>query len=293
MNRLQRKCIVASVIVHGLLALTLLIGPAFSKKKVEAQPAVIELVSLATRVTDAPTRGASAPVVAPTKPPPAAESKPVPAVKPPEPVPVAPRVVPKPIERTHPEEIVKDAELPAPKKTKPVKPDAKTEKNKIDLDKPVVRDNKRKQQQKEEADRQAEEQAARDHQRQLAKAIGRISSDIKSNSSSATSVEVHGGTGEAFVNYGQLVKELYDRAWIDPQDVSDDNANVRVKIVVERDGSVTMARIEQRSGVPAMDKSVQRALDRVTRIAPFPEGSRDQERTFFLNFNLKSKRSTG
>jgi TonB family protein len=292
-NRLQRKCIVASVIVHGLLALTLLIGPAFSKKRVEPQPAFIELITPATRVTDAPTRGASAPVVPPTKPPPAAESKPVVAVKPPEPAPVTPRVVPKPVGRTHPEEIVKDADLPAPKKTKPVKPDAKTERNKIDLDKPVVRDTKRKQQQKEEADRQAEDQAARDHQRQLAKAIGNITSDIKSNSSSATSVEIPNGKGEAFVNYGQLVKELYDRAWIDPQDVADDNASVRVKIVVGRDGSVTLARIEQRSGVPALDKSVQRALDRVTRVAPFPEGSRDEERTFFINFNLKSKRSTG
>jgi hypothetical protein len=39
-----------------------------------------------------------------------------------------------------------------------------------------------------------------------------------------------------------------------------------------------------------VDKSVQRTLDRVTFIAPFPEGAKDKQRTYTINFNLKAKR---
>ena len=39
-----------------------------------------------------------------------------------------------------------------------------------------------------------------------------------------------------------------------------------------------------------MDASVQKTLDRVTFIAPFPEGTTEKERTYIINFNLKVKR---
>jgi hypothetical protein len=34
---------------------------------------------------------------------------------------------------------------------------------------------------------------------------------------------------------------------------------------------------------------VQRTLDRVTKLEPFPDGSTDKERTYIINFNLKAK----
>ena len=44
-----------------------------------------------------------------------------------------------------------------------------------------------------------------------------------------------------------------------------------------------------------MDKSVQNALDRVKRsgLPPFPQGARDDERTFTIEFNLQAKRQIG
>jgi hypothetical protein len=40
-----------------------------------------------------------------------------------------------------------------------------------------------------------------------------------------------------------------------------------------------------------VDASVQRSLDRVTTIGrPFPEGSKDQQRTYILKFDLRAKR---
>jgi hypothetical protein len=42
-----------------------------------------------------------------------------------------------------------------------------------------------------------------------------------------------------------------------------------------------------------VDASVQRTLDRVKFIAPFPEGATEKERTYIINFNLKAKRMLG
>jgi TonB family protein len=105
-----------------------------------------------------------------------------------------------------------------------------------------------------------------------------------------------GLVGAEIANYGQAVKSIYDQAWITPGEVSDDSATVQVKIVVARDGAVIADTIVKKSGIPALDKSVQDALDRVRsqRLLPaFPDGAMDGQRTFFINFNLKARRLNG
>ena len=102
-----------------------------------------------------------------------------------------------------------------------------------------------------------------------------------------------GPGGEAYANYSQVVKSIYDRAWIDPEEVTDEQATVQVKLVVYRDGTIKSDWIVNRSGIPALDKSVQSALDRVREVPRFPEGAKESERVFIINFNLKAKRLTG
>jgi len=53
------------------------------------------------------------------------------------------------------------------------------------------------------------------------------------------------------------------------------------------------AHIIGRSGESRVDGSVQRTLERVSMIRPFPEGSKDKQRNYIINFNLKAKRGTG
>ena len=53
-------------------------------------------------------------------------------------------------------------------------------------------------------------------------------------------------------------------------------------MVLLRSGEVLSARISRRSGLPALDKSVEAALNRVKRVAPFPEGSKDEQRSFTI-----------
>jgi len=69
---------------------------------------------------------------------------------------------------------------------------------------------------------------------------------------------------------------------------------VPVEVVIARDGHIVSQRILTRSGNAAMDRSVQRALDKVkaSGLNPFPPGTRDDEKTFNIKFNLKSRKLT-
>ena len=63
---------------------------------------------------------------------------------------------------------------------------------------------------------------------------------------------------------------------------------VKVRIVIARSGSVISARIVNSSGVTSWDRSVQKSLDRVKHIGPFPKSISGSQKTFTLNFNSRS-----
>jgi len=77
---------------------------------------------------------------------------------------------------------------------------------------------------------------------------------------------------------------------VPPDNAQNDEANTKVTVTIANDGNVISARIITPSGDPGVDASVQQTLDRVTFVAPFPEGSTDKERPYTINFNLKAKR---
>ena len=90
-----------------------------------------------------------------------------------------------------------------------------------------------------------------------------------------------------------MVKSIYERAWVPPDDSASDDAITKVTVTIGHDGTVISARVLQGSGDSKVDKSVQRTLDEVTFIAPFPEGAKEKQRTYTINFNLKAKRLLG
>jgi TonB family protein len=106
-------------------------------------------------------------------------------------------------------------------------------------------------------------------------------------------VEVGGPGGEAYANYGSLVRDAYDDAWRILPDLTDDDEVAIVRVTIARDGRVVGARFIQRSKSASMNKSVQRALDAVKRLPPFPDFIREPERSFTIEFNLKAKRLVG
>jgi outer membrane biosynthesis protein TonB len=123
----------------------------------------------------------------------------------------------------------------------------------------------------------------------------KIQESVKALGSSfnpGTSIEVPGAGGALFANYKLIVEAMYQQAWITPEEVSEGSAVAKAKVVIRRDGTVIESRIIKPSGIRAMDKSVERALE-LKFIAPFPEDSKDTERIFLINFDLKTKRSLG
>lgn len=134
---------------------------------------------------------------------------------------------------------------------------------------------------------------AREQQQARARAVRGAIDGVEGGLSSGTSIEMPSGpTGFVYANYGQYIQSVFMRAWTAPEEATS-ATTCRVEIKVARDGKVISARIIDRASDPVVDRSVQRALDRVKQLPPFPEGAKDTERTFKINFNLKPRRQIG
>jgi TonB family protein len=319
MNRTQLKCFLASTGVHLLLGAVLLIGPAFlvtTHTPNDLPPLNLIPAKLVDDLVFNPgAAGRPAPPRTQLAPPlaaPAIAPAPVP-VPPPEPKPAP--VEPKPVVKTTPP-VVEDT--PKPPKTKPPEPDetamdgekappkaAKKPAVVADLTKKVVRgvddfveETKaaaRARQAKERAQARAQATAAAENwQKEVSGALG----SIRNGLSGGVTIEpvgngIGGGTGEAYANYAQAIHSIYDRAWIDPAEVTDESLTVQTMVVIARDGQVISAKITQRSGNNALDKSVDNALKRVRKVPSFPEGAQENQRSYRIRFNLKAKRAIG
>ena len=137
----------------------------------------------------------------------------------------------------------------------------------------------------------AVEQANRDYKQRQA-ALSGIVGKVDTGLARTTNIEMPGPGGEAFINYADLIWAKYYREWQRPED-RPVRSPVKVEITVTRDGRIISANITSPSGDAALDKSVRQVLDRVRTLPPFPEGAKDAQRTFNIQFILKSKRQFG
>ena len=156
---------------------------------------------------------------------------------------------------------------PKPKpKPKPIPPKPKI---KVNLNSNVRKpDAQKKESQKEAAKRQT--------------ALNKLQTKL----SDRTSVNVPLGR-YASANYESLIRRKYMDATIHPGAISGDPV-VKVRLVIARNGRILSTRVTGKSGVASWDRSVQKALDRVKFIKPFPESMKGSQQTFNLNFNSRS-----
>lgn len=126
-----------------------------------------------------------------------------------------------------------------------------------------------------------------------AEAIQSAVRNLQNNFTSSTKVDMPGTSSVSYASYASIIKTIYTREWTPPDNAANDEANIKVRITVSNDGTVISSEIVTPSGDSGVDDSVQRTLDRVTFIAPFPEGSTEKQKTFIINFNLKAKRMLG
>jgi len=187
---------------------------------------------------------------APVAPPPA-PTPPRPTTPKPEPKKIQPKPKPKPV-------------LPKPKP----KPKIKVNLN-SNVRKPDTRNTK------------AEQEAAKQRE-----ALNRSLNKLDTKLSDRTAVNVPLGL-YASANYESLIRRKYMDATIHPGAISGDPV-VKVRLVIARNGRVISARVTGQSGFASWDRAVQKALDRVKFIKPFPESMKGSQQTFNLNFNSRS-----
>jgi periplasmic protein TonB len=288
MDRLHKKCAIASAGVHSLLLLILLIGPAFLKE--QEQPDTMPILDfIPLKTVDALVSGGGNPNAAPQqttfqKPP---ESKPVPQpptkteVKPklPDPEPIKPKV-PK-TEPIKPKPAPDSLEV----QKKRVLPDVNTKL--VERKDPQAEARKRAEELQKQREREQAEQ-----QRRVAQTIGKLANNLRNELSSSTTIELKGpgGGGVPYANWLQAVKSIFSQAWTVPDGVTDDNDSTTASVTIARDGRVVTYRIIRSSGNREVDRSVLEALGRVKYAVPLPDEAKEDERTVSINFNVRARR---
>src|SRR5438876_5238013 len=324
MSRLEKKCFVASAAMHALLLTLLFLGPVIliSKRRDLTRPV---LMFIPTMATDKMVVGGGSPTV--TQPPAPALQAQAQALEQPQPTPpmVDTKAPPEPAAATpkkpdietkveEPKHIAKKKIEPdltvakpvtknglEPSKKKKKESETKTQeleavstpgKHKVEPSFEEVRSRStgtESSQAKSRAEILARAQAA---QRAYAAHVGKLVDQLGQGLSSGTSIEAPGPGGAAYANYGLIIEAIFSQRWMPPADLNDDAVVVHAKILIRKDGTVIDARIIKSSGHRALDKSVDRALD-IKLLPAFPDGAKDMERLFYIDFDLKTKRLLG
>ena len=279
MNRLEKKCFIASTGLHLLLALILLVGPAFLGSQQKPAPAqYIEIIP--ANIIEGAFAGGGNPHAKPPAPsPPRRETAPAP---PPEPA--------KP---------QKHQTLEEPKlETASVEPsESGKRKPQIDLSKTTTRQtdskSKSKPKPREDSETQRLAKARADQAAQVRSAL----ENLKEGLSSSTSIDIQGPGGEAYAGYLSVLQSIYqscyDRELAAAGELAGKESTVIVVVTVERSGRVVNSRVSRPSGIAQLDRLVRRVLDQVDFIRAFPAGSKDSERTFTIGFELRLNRAIG
>ena len=299
MNRLQTKCMILSLGLHGLLAMILLASAGFSSHPPQTDLQILTMIP--ANMVDRPGSGGGATVVNLAPQPPAQpRAQPHPQPQPQrqtvhaETVERVPTPTPKPvreIKRPETEEPVDAGLDPAPKTHKRssqhvIRP-SYTQANATAKEKKT---DKSRSSETSESSARAEARRLKDIQSSLAQ----LAAGVRSSGSPNTSVALDGiGGGEAFAAYRDVVASYYYRAWITPDNSVNRLSTPEAKVTIARDGSIISAELVRPSGDSALDRSVERVLRDVIKLPPFPASTRDTQRTFVIRFNLEAKEMSG
>ncbi len=268
MNRLQKKCAIVTAGFHLLLVVILIVGPGFFAPKPKADLQILDVIpaNLIDAELNSGVRDAQPPqpLVQPVSQPPA-----------PQPV-VTPAAPPKVVTPEPLKQIVKVL-TPEPK---PV------EKPKIQINTQLVTRTAPKNSTANPADDSHRQQRLRQQ------AFQNAVRSLKENFKPGTVIDVPGNSsGPSYASYRDVLASVYYQAWEMPNDANADDETVLASVTIARDGTVISTRIITPSGNAAVDRSVQAALERVKSIAPFPDGMNEEQHTFQINFEPKTKKT--
>jgi len=306
MNRLEKKCLVFSAGMHGLLGVILIGSAAFLSSPEENNAPILSLIP--PNIIDGATRGGeqSAPMVRVTQP--AAQSQPpaqAQAQPQPQPTPVAHEQVqaePEPTVVRHPQrQKVEEQDEPRPVTVsdepapRPSKPHRQHEIHPTFTPTEGTTTHKNLRTTSQESSGRSEEQRLKAIENSLDSSLGNLASSVRTSGAGKTIVDVPGvgGGGEVSAGYSAVVKSIYYQRWIAPENGSSRSALPEARIVVSRDGTVISAELVSPSGETTLDKSVIRVLNVVTHLPPFPASMHEDQISFRMRFSLEIKESSG
>jgi len=301
MTRLQKKCLVMSLCFHGVIMGAVVVTAAFRPEPALTGEPILTLIPLNARILDRTGVGGqpaaaaprNTPTPTPTPPAPQPQSHAAPADTHPlphqaEPPTTTRRTTPRATQDPPKVATTKSATETAPKKHE-ITPT-------YDPATPSSRSSSRNTATASASASRAELAAANNQRirQQIESAIASLTSSLDSKDSSSKVVPLPGlDGGEAFIGYRTAIFNAYYHAWNTPEATTHRTAVADVKIVVSRDGEIISSEFVSKSGDGAIDRSVQRALDAVKHLPPFPTVATDTERTFIIRFNLEAKESAG
>jgi TonB family protein len=295
MKRLQRTCLVASAFTHGLMLLLVFVGSAFVSKKPVIEAPAFELVDIPKILVDEPNviGGGNPNVTVPQIPEAAMEpisAPPIPEAKP-EPVKETPKEPVKP-EPAPAEPVKAPAPEPKPKEPDPDSFDlSKVVKKKVQPkpEKPATSFDFAKAEKKTiKPSRDAKESASTDNDardtretRVASARAGALSDALKRVQGGLSSVGgsyAVPGPGGNSMSYIIALQKRYRDAWVGAATAG--RNGVQVEIEIARDGTVVSSRIIRKSCNAEYDRAAQRTIDRVKKVDPLPEGTKELKRTY-------------
>ena len=201
MNRLQKKCVIATAGIHLLLLLILVFGSAFFSprpKPDDTQLLDVIPANLIDAAFNSGVRNATPPAPAPVVTPPPQPAPPTPAVQPAPPPPAPkPVVTPPPTITERLEKIF----TPEPEPAKPAPEKSEPKPHQIQINTQLV------------ARVAPKTSTTPDNSQQTARAINNAIQNLQTNLSPGTTIDMPGDSTVAYANYASVVKSIYDRAW--------------------------------------------------------------------------------
>jgi len=124
----------------------------------------------------------------------------------------------------------------------------------------------------------------------LADRISGAATGVSKNAGASTRIQAVGPGGAAYAPYYSYLQATLKLHWRKPTTSSEEAAQVAVQLVLAQDGALISADLTRRSGVAALDASVEELFRRVRKFKPLPEEF-DEPRmvvpvTFVLESNL-------
>jgi TonB family protein len=297
MNRLQKKCMILSLGLHGLLALILFASAGFSSHPPPTDLLVLNMIP--ANIVDRPGAGGGATVVN-LAPQPQAPARPQPHPQPQRQVVRTEQVEHTPTPTTHPAKEIKRPEPEEPVDAG-LDPSPKSHKR---TSQHVIRPSytqanattKEKKTDKSQSSETSESPARADARRRkdIQNSLTQLAEGVRGSGSPSTSVATEGiGGGEALAGYINVVYSIYYHAWIAPETATSRTSLAKAKVTVDRSGTILSFELVSPSDDRALDKSVEQALRRVTQLPPFPASAHEAQRTFILTFSPEDKEMSG